>query len=131
MKSVPFVDREGYYVEDVLVTSNDFKSVLNHASVYRDPVIMGYTVGYPIPEGLYKPRLDIERLKHEYKSDDAQNWPDGSDAELAMSFWVEGLTDEEIAEIKKPNPPSEMDVIRQENANQNSEIWEYLLFGGA
>ncbi|WP_322925431.1 hypothetical protein [Paenibacillus campi] len=131
MKVLPFVNAKGFFVEDVMV-SGDFSGVLNRAKISEGiPSILGYTVGYPLPNGLYKPRLDVERLKREYKSDDALKWPDGSDVELAMSFWIEGLTPEEIAEITKPSPLSETDIIRQEVANQNSAIWEYLLFGGA
>lgn len=129
MKAIPFVDQQGYFVEDVLVTSDSFTGAMNHAKVDKEPAIMGYAVGYPVPAGLYKPRLDVARLIAKY-SDDAQKWPDGSDADLARSFWIEGLTPEEISEINKP-VLTEADKIRHEMAEQNAGMWDFILSGGA
>ncbi len=128
MKTVPLVDADGYFVEDILVRGDrPFSGVTLHYKVDVDPPIRGYAVGYPIPPGLYKPKLDIETLTAEF----GDNWPQGQDGKVTSQYWIEGLTQKEIAEITKPNPQSEMDIIRQEIANQNSAIWEYLLFGGA
>ncbi len=132
MKVLPKVNKDGYFVEDIEIRgSGTINGVINHWSVDVDPAIPGYIVGYPIPEGLYSPKLDVERLKKEFDTDDGMKWYDGSDPGIAKKYWIEGLTLEEIDEITKPNALSEMDVIRQEVANQNSAIWEYLLFGGA
>lgn len=132
MKFLPKVNRDGYFVEDIEIRGDGtITGVYDHWSVDADPAVPGYIVGYPIPAGLYSPKLDVERLKKEFGTDDGMKWYDGADPEIAKTYWVEGLTADEIAELTKPSPPSEMDVIRQENANQNSEIWEYLLFGGA
>ncbi len=130
MKAVPKVDHQGYYYEDVLIDES-FSGVMNHASTNVNPAVTGYIVGYPVPEGLYKPRLDVERLVREYKSDDAQKWPDGSDKTLAMSYWIEGLTQDEVAEINKPAPLSELEQFKQQTAEQQAAMWDFILSGGA
>jgi hypothetical protein len=53
----------------------------------------------PIPEGLFSPRWDGEK-------------------------WVEGLTSEEIEQLKQQNQPqpSELDLLKQENAELKERI---------
>ncbi|GED16404.1 hypothetical protein [Aneurinibacillus migulanus] len=74
------VDKDGFYMEPVLIEQNDVIEDENIVTI--DP-----------PEGLYKPR-----------------WLDGE--------WLEGLTSEEIEEIKKtvPQEPDPIEQLQAENA---------------
>lgn len=80
------VDKDGFYMEPVLIEQNNVIEDENIVTI--DP-----------PEGLYKPR-----------------WLDGE--------WVEGLTPEEIEEIKKPIPkvPSEIDILGKQLAEKELQI---------
>lgn len=130
MNTVPFVDENGYFVEDILVLGDrPYTGVSLHYKVDVDPSVRGYTVGYPIPTGLYKPKLDIDRLIQEF-GEDTQSWPQGHDDTDTSMYWIEGLTPEEIKNLTKQEP-SELDKLREETASKISELWEFSLFGGA
>ncbi len=132
MKVLPKVDESGKFYEDVEIRGNGIiKGVQEHWSVDSDPAVRGYIVGYPIPEGLYSPRLDVDRLKAEFGLE-SKDWYDGNDPEIAKTYWVEGLTADEIAELTKPNL-TESEQIRHEMAEQNAEMWDFILssVGGA
>ncbi len=129
MKTVPLVDADGYFVEDILVRGDrPFSGVTLHYKVDVDPPVRGYTVGYPIPQGLYKPKLDIERLTNNF-GENPQSWPQGWNDEETSQYWIEGLSAEEIAEMK-PVVLSEVEQMRHDIAEQNAEMWDFILSGG-
>ncbi|MEH7503296.1 hypothetical protein V7152_15005 [Neobacillus drentensis] len=85
---------------------------------YIEPVIVqdgeeltAELIEVEIPEGFYKPKWDKVNIK-----------------------WVEGLTQEEIDAIKnEPIPKSEIDFLKEQNADLNLQIidiWETLINGG-
>lgn len=76
--------------------------------------LIGYTVAVPVPPGLYKPRFDIEAWK--VATEQAEEERESSPIDLA-SFWKEGLTAEEIDELRnRPLPTSPTDLLGQELA---------------
>lgn len=77
MKIVPFVNKEGYFVKDVLEDQSFVGTVLLEDG-------SGTIIAAPVPAGLYKPRWDFESKQ-----------------------WVEGLSAEEIEKIKNSMPASE------------------------
>lgn len=129
MNTVPFVDQNGYFVEDILVLGDQpYTGVSIHYKVDVDPSVRGYTVGYPIPTGLYKPKLDIQTLTTEF-GEDTQKWPQGYDDTDTSKYWVEGLTQEEIEAITKPQP-TEIDQFIKNTNESIADLWNYTLFGG-
>lgn len=89
-----------------------------------ETVLLGYTVAVPVPPGLFKPRYDLVAWRaavEQYEQDleawrrEQQLWGEESEVEplpppepvdLAQ-FWVEGLSQEEIEEIRnRPQVPS-------------------------
>lgn len=88
-----------------------------------DTVLVGYTVAVPVPPGLFKPRYDLKAWQaamEQYERDlnawkqeqqqrdeeEAEPLPPPEPVDLAQ-FWVEGLTPEEIDEIRnRPQEPS-------------------------
>lgn len=129
MKVLPKVDAQGKFYEDIEIRGiGTIKGIQEHWSVDVDPAVRGYIVGYPVPEGLYSPRLDIERLKVEF-GDDSKDWYNGDDPEIAKTYWVEGLTQEEIEAITKPQPTEIEKFMKSTNENI-ADLWDYNLFGG-
>ncbi|WP_144932220.1 hypothetical protein [Paenibacillus sp. 32O-W] len=88
-----------------------------------ETVHVGYTVAVPVPPGLFKPRYDLKAWQaamEQYERDlnawkqeqqqrdeeEAEPLPPPEPVDLAQ-FWVEGLTPEEIDEIRnRPQEPS-------------------------
>lgn len=110
--------------------------MMNAAEEPQEPetILVGYTVAVPVPEGLFKPRYDLEawqaaleqyeRDKEAWKQEQKQ-WGEESEVEPLplpaapdlSSFWVEGLSQEEIEEIRnRPQEPSPTDLLGQELA---------------
>ncbi|CAH0122416.1 hypothetical protein PAE9249_04966 [Paenibacillus sp. CECT 9249] len=78
-----------------------------------DPSHIGYTVAVPVPPGLYKPRFDIEAWKAAGQTAEER---ESSPIDLT-SLWNEGLTAEEIDELRnRPQPTSPTDLLGQELA---------------
>lgn len=133
MKAVPKVNTDGLYLEDELV-DDAFSGVV---PFYADPEpvvfdpeapeqpkepdvpeedeeevdreIAGYIVGVPVPAGLFRPRFDLaawEAYQDVVQTEPQESFPD---------LWGEGLSQEEIDELTKPQPeePSEMDMLQQ------------------
>lgn len=131
MKAVPKINTDGLYLEDELV-DDAFSGVVPFYAepepVVFDPdqieqpeatedeeeaeqEIAGYLVGLPVPAGLFHPRFDLaawEAYKDTVKDGAQETFPD---------LWTEGLSQEEIDELTKPQPeePSELDKLKQEN----------------
>jgi len=135
MKAVPKVDIDGLYIEDELV--NDAFSGVVPFYAESEPIafdpdqivqptrtdeedeeqeeaeleIAGYLVGVPVPAGLFRPRFDLaawEAYQDAVKDNPKEKFPD---------LWGEGLSQEEIDELTKPQPtePTELDKLIQEN----------------
>jgi len=94
------VDEQGYFIEDVLCDSYPTVLEVTVDSEGNEQQTMVRDLTYietPCQEGLYKPKWIGEK-------------------------WVEGLTEEEIKALSKPNPLSETD-----------KLWtavEYILLSG-
>lgn len=139
MKAVPKVNSDGLYIEDVLV-DDAFSGVvpfyagskqpeLNpeidlpetmEAEEGQSPEIAGYIVGVPVPAGLFLPRFDLaawEAYQEALKDGSQAKFPD---------LWAEGLSQEEIDELTKPQPmnPSEMDKIGEQLVQRELEALE-------
>lgn len=123
MKAVPKVNTDGLYIEDTIM-DDAFSGVV---PFYDDPVnekaenthSSGFTVGIPVPPGLFHPRFDLAAWE-------ARNVDDM----LAPStYWKEGLTPEQIAELTQPRPqePSEIDRIGAELVERELEVLELKL----
>lgn len=139
MKAVPKVNTDGLYLEDELV-DDAFNGVvpfyagaeqqpeLNpetdlsetvEAEEGQNPEIAGYLVGVPVPGGLFRPRFDLEAWEA------YQALKDGTQEQF-LDLWVEGLSQEEIDELTKPQPmnPSEMDKIGEQLVQRELEALE-------
>ncbi|SHE11292.1 Uncharacterised protein [Chlamydia abortus] len=105
-----------------------------------ETVLVGYTVAAPVPEGLYKPKYDLEAWKAaeaQYERDleawkQEQQQRDGEDeAEPSpplepvdlSQFWVEGLSKEEIDEIKnRPQEPTVTEILGEQLFETQNEL---------
>lgn len=140
MKEAIITDLEGYY-QDTTLVADDVTGVfpifepvkqeeeLEPMEAPEEPteletVHVGYTVSVPVPEGLYKPRYDLEAWQaalEQYELDmkawKQEQQPQGEEDEAEplsppepvdlAQFWAEGLTPEEIDEIRnRPQEPS-------------------------
>lgn len=125
MKAVPKVNTDGLYIEDTLVDDafygivpfyadppaqdpglsfeTDTEAEEKQPEEEAEPEIAGYIVGVPVPSGLYHPRFDL--VVWEVRGE-----VDFSDP---SSFWVEGLSLEEIERLTNPQPqePSSTDLL--------------------
>ncbi|NUU74181.1 hypothetical protein [Paenibacillus xylanilyticus] len=140
MKAVPKVNTDGLYMEDELV-DDAFSGVVPFYAepepiVYdpeapeqleepeeeeeTEPEIAGYVVGFPVTSGLFLPRFDLaawEAYQDAVEIDPEEKFPD---------LWAEGLSQEEIDELTKPQPvePSEMDKIGEQLVQRELEALE-------
>lgn len=121
MKAVPKVNTVGLYIEDTIVDDaysgvvpfyadppepeqppgNEIE--LADEQQEEEPEIVGYIVGVPVPQGLFKPRFNLAAWE-------AREEGDTSD----QSYWVEGLTAEEIEALHPPTVPTELEQLRAE-----------------
>ncbi|MBN3523091.1 hypothetical protein [Paenibacillus apiarius] len=98
-----------------------------------ETVLVGYTVAVPLPDGLYEPTFDVQGHRQamsdyeaayaEYTAAKAEYEPEGEDPQPkppppvdGPSFWSNGLTQEEIEALQPKPVPSELDLLRVENA---------------
>lgn len=135
MKVVPKVNKNGLYLEDVIVDDTftgvvpfyadlHMVELLNSTESERveeqpEPEVAGYIVGIPVPPGLFHPRFDLAGWE-------ARNVDDMLDP---STYWKEGLTPEQIAELTQPRPqePSELDRIGAELVERELEVLELKL----
>jgi hypothetical protein len=105
MKQINRVDATGLYVGPVIASDEQIARHLNQ----DDEFTLGMVVIDPISEGFYHPKWN------------------GSE-------WIEGLDQEQINAMKNvPVTPTEMDVLKEQNAELNLQIidiWETLIIGG-
>lgn len=107
-----------------------------------EPEIAGYIVGVPVPAGLFRPKFDLkaweayleeeEKARTEYQAlydawfqlpeEEREDAPKFEGPEVP-EFWIEGLSQEEIDELTKPQPeePSELDLLKQRLAAAEEE----------
>lgn len=143
MKAVPKVNTDGLYLEDELV-DDAFSGVVPFYAEPEHPIfdpeapeqpeapedekklepdIVGYLVGVPVSPGLFRPRFDLEAWETYQallENDPQENFPD---------LWIEGLSQEEIDELTKPQPeePSELDLLKRrltEAEAKNAQLTE-------
>ncbi|WP_068782249.1 hypothetical protein [Paenibacillus sp. GM2] len=125
MKAAPKVNTDGLYTEDTIV-DDIFSGVVPFYEPLQDskgneqvqgsletsageqPTIAGYTVGIPVPSGLYLPKFDLE----------GWNSQEEGEARDPSSYWMEGLTKEEIEELTTPHPQeaNPLDLLGEELA---------------
>jgi len=138
MKAVPKINKGGLYIEDTIVDDTfsgvvPFYAPLSELREYEQdegssadpseiqPEIAGYTVGIPAPPGLYLPKFDLE------------GWNSREEGETRepSSYWMEGLTQEEIEELTKPHPQEatpldllgeELAIMKLQNIEQQQTI---------
>lgn len=105
MKQINEVDAEGLYIGPVIASDEQIARHLNQ----DDEFTLGMVVIAPISEGFYHPK-----------------W--------SGTEWIEGLGQEQIDAMKNvPVTPTEMDVLKEQNAELNLQIidiWETLIIGG-
>lgn len=90
--------------------------------------LIGYLVGIPLPAGLYHPRFDLVAWNaYQVQLDEYQaaynEWYFSQEVEPVKeapipplqpdNLWVEGLTQEEIAERTKPGELSEIEMLKK------------------
>lgn len=135
MKEAQIVDLDGYMI-DVKLVSDDETGVF---SIYTqplptegeeaipplDPVLIGYTVALQAPVGLYKPRFDFAAWEMYNQPPEPEPGEEGEPKtdeggniiylpRPAITLWIEGLTQEELEEIRnRPIPPSLDDKVTQ------------------
>ncbi|WP_145323014.1 hypothetical protein [Paenibacillus xylanexedens] len=107
--------------------------------------IAGYIVGVPVPAGLYLPKFDLKgweahleeevTARTEYQSlydawlqlpeEEKEEAPQYVGPELS-DLWVEGLSQEEIDELTKPQPtePTELDRLGEQLVQRELEALE-------
>ncbi|MCE5171358.1 hypothetical protein LQV63_18825 [Paenibacillus profundus] len=98
-----------------------------------ETVLVGYTVAIPFPDGLYEPTFDVQGYRQamsdyeaayaEYIAAMAEYDPEEEDSQPkplllvdGPSFWRNGLSQEEIEALQPKPVPSELDLLRVENA---------------
>ena len=125
MKIAPKINKNGLYIEDNIVDdtfsgivpfyaplqeSRDHQQVqgISEISKEEQSEIAGYTVGIPVTPGLYLPKFDLE----------GWNSREEGDARDPSSYWMEGLTKEEIEELTRPHPQeaNPLDLLGEELA---------------
>ena len=138
MNLVPKVNTDGLYIEDTIVddafsgvvpfyaplsepreSEQDEKSSVDPSEI--QPEIAGYTVGIPVPPGLYLPKFNLKGWNSREEGEERDQ----------SSYWMEGLTKEEIEELTKPHPQEanpldllgeELTVMKLQNIEQQQTI---------
>ncbi|MCC3382089.1 hypothetical protein ACFQ5D_03360 [Paenibacillus farraposensis] len=151
MKAVPKVNKDGLYLEDELVDDafsgvvpfytpsslalsdtdqqlDNYQHTTSSSSAKDETnsenIPAGYTVGIPVPPGLYHPRFDIQGwLTYEAEYDEKMTRRDPT------TFWGEGLNDEAIEELtqKAEQQPHEADQLKQRIADLEVTLTQLLL----
>lgn len=148
MKEALITDLSGRYIEPTLVADSvtgvfdrrepvepkDVDPGLDPDGKQRaepEPVLVGYTVAVPMPDGLYQPIFDVEGYREaeagfnaayadylaamaEYDPESDEPQPEPPQPVDGPSFWRNGLTDEEIEVLNPPPQPSQTDMLGQE-----------------
>ncbi|WP_019421753.1 hypothetical protein [Paenibacillus sp. OSY-SE] len=134
LKSTPIADSvTGVFDRREPVQRGEEEPLETEQPTEPETVLVGYTVAVPLPDGLYEPTFDVEGHTQamsdydaayaEYLAVLAVYDPEGEDSQPqppllvdGHSFWRNGLTQEEIEALQPKPLPSELDLIRVENA---------------
>lgn len=164
MKEAKRIDLDGFYVEPVLVPIGAYgitpiyekpeppeSEEADQEPELPEPILIGYCVAVPVPSGLFKPRYDLTTWKAALSAyDDAMDAyraamaaydPDSEDEPPQppqqvdlRTYWIEGLTRQEIDDIRNaPRPETDQQKIaRLEQQNTISmlavtELFEMML----
>jgi hypothetical protein len=142
-KLVTKVDTTGLFVEDTEV-DDSFNGVVpfytdpqpDEEGNTPEPQLAGYTVGIAAPDGFYKPRFNIPAWEayqaahiasQQAFTDALEDWDGEGEApvfippEQPTGLWSEGMSAEEIAELTKPSPPSEIELLKQQLAETQAQ----------
>ncbi|GAS82384.1 hypothetical protein [Paenibacillus amylolyticus] len=141
MKAIPKVNIDGLYLEDELVDDAfsgvvpfyaEPEPIVFDPEASEQPVepdvpeededevereIAGYIVGVPVPAGLFRPRFDLAAWEAYQDADPQESFPE---------LWIEGLSQEEIDELTKPQPtePTELDRFGEQLVQRELEALE-------
>ncbi|RKN85858.1 hypothetical protein [Paenibacillus ginsengarvi] len=164
MKEAIMIDLDGFYLEPVLVSIGAYgitpiyekpeppeSEEADEAPELPEPILIGYRVAVPVPSGLFKPRYDLTTWKAALSAyDDAMDAycaalaaydPDSEDEPSQpplqvdlRAFWIEGLTRQEIDNIRNaPSPKTDQqEIARLEQQSTISmlaitELFEMML----
>lgn len=161
-KVVQLVDLDGFFIEDAIEENNSFNGIAKtytYEVVEKDEnedenevedfetieVHTGYKVGVPLIGSFYKPRFKVDvwedylNLLYIYESKynawansgSEENEPEKVKRE-DFTFWVEGLTQEEIDALHPPiiKEKTEVELLQEELTNAQialSDVYEQLL----
>lgn len=154
MKAVPKVNTDGLYIEDEIADDSFNGVVPFYADPQPDgdgnvpePQLAGYTVGVPVPSGLFRPRFDLaawgvyqaaHAAAEQAFNDALEDWGGEGDApvfippEQPSDLWSEGMSAEEIAELTKPSEqPSELEQLRSSNEALQAAVAELTMMFAA
>lgn len=158
MKEAIIVDLDGLYVEPELVplTEQGVTEIYETPEppepeegqepeeiVEIEPILVAYRVAIPVPQGLYKPRFDLEAWREAwntyntemeaynialadwYANEEEGEKPILPDTVDEGSFWIEGLTQEELDLIlNAPKPKTELDILGEQLVQRELEALE-------
>lgn len=151
MKAVPKINTACLFIEDDIV-DDSFTGVVPFYELPEkanedstgEPLLAGYTVGYPVPEGLYMPRFDLKTWEtHQEAVQQAeqayqealQQWNgEGEQPEYRVpkqpELWLEALSEAEIAELQQPGQlVSETDLLKERLSDMEIVLSEMLFKG--
>lgn len=150
MKAVPKINTAGLFIEDDIV-DDSFTGVVPFYELPEaaeedtgEPLLSGYTVGYPVPAGLYLPRFDLKaweahqeaiQLAEQAYQEAMQQWNgEGEQPEYRApqqpELWLEALSEAEIAELQQPGQlVSETDLLKERLSDLEIVLSEILLKG--
>ncbi|WP_028591113.1 hypothetical protein [Paenibacillus massiliensis] len=151
MKAIPKINTDGLFIEDDIV-DDSFTGVVPFYELpdtaqedgTGEPLLAGYTVGYPVTAGLYQPRFDLEAweahqeaVQHAEQAfqEAIQQWNGEGElpeyrAPQQPELWLEALSEAEIAELKQPGQlVSETDLLKERLSDLEIVLSEMLLKG--
>lgn len=142
---VPFYSNMDQGIPNGLSTIEDVKKPEGGSPNEPESNISGYIIGIPVPPGLFRPRFDLiawsvyqaaisaaqnsfqQALLEWYALPEEQrgNMPI-LDSPPQPALWIEGLTQEEIEELTRPQPqePNEVDRLGSEMVARELEAME-------
>ena len=151
MKAVPKINANGLFIEDDIV-DDSFTGVVPFYELPEaaqengtgEPLLEGYTVGYPVPAGLYQPRFDLKaweahqeviQIAEQALQEAIQQWNEEGEqpeyrAPQQPELWSEALSEAEIAELQQPAQlVSETDLLKERLSDLEIVLSEVLLKG--
>lgn len=151
MKAVPKINTDGLFIEDDIV-DDSFTGVVPFYELPAEaqgdgtiePFLAGYTVGYPVPAGLYQPRFALKawgahqeaiQIAEQAYQEALQQWNgEGEQPEYRApqqpELWLEALSEAEIAELQQPGQlVSETDLLKERLSDLEIVLSEMLMKG--